>query len=63
MHHDLIRILRIIASITLTPIITDCISEDISILVKRRRGDGAANCRIALESVFCYSVPEMECAV
>lgn len=63
MHHDLIRILRIIASITLTPVITNCISEDISIFVERRCRDSAANCRIALESVFRYSVPEMERAV
>lgn len=63
MHHDLIRILRIVAGVAFAPIITDGVSKDVTVLIERRCRDRAANCWVALKSVFRDAVPEVECAV
>ena len=63
MHHNLIRILRCIDCVALTPIITDGIRKDIPIFVEIRCRDSASDCGITLESVFRDAVPEVECPV
>jgi hypothetical protein len=63
MQFDLNRILRIIPTIPLTPIITDSIRKDVSRATKRRSGNAAADLRVTLETVLCVLVPEMEGAV
>jgi hypothetical protein len=63
MQHNLIRILRIISSITLVPVVRNSISENAAIVVEVCAGDAAADFRVAFETVLGVLVPEVECAV
>lgn len=63
MQHNLIRILRCIAGIAFTPIITHGVRKDGPISVERACGNGPANRWIALESVLGDSVPEVKGAI
>jgi hypothetical protein len=63
MQLDLNRILRIIPTISFTPIITDRIRKDIARATKRRGCDAAAYLRVTFEAVLCVLVPEMEGAI
>jgi hypothetical protein len=63
MQHNLIRILRVISSITLMPIIRNGISENRTIVVEVCAGDAAADFGVAFETVLGVLVPEVECAV
>lgn len=60
MQHHLIRILRIIERVPLTPIVADGVREDGPVPVERGGGDGSANRRIALETGVGVLVPEVE---
>ena len=61
--HNLIRRLRCIGRVALTPIITNRVREDVAIPVEARRADGPADLRIALQAVLGVLVPEVEGAV
>ncbi len=63
MQHDLIRRLRRIERVALTPIVADGISKDGAIAVEARGGDGAADRGVAFEAVLGVLVPEVEGAV
>lgn len=63
MHHDLVRILRIVACVAFAPVVTDSIREDITTAVERSGGDSPTNCGVTLKSVFGNSVPEVESTV
>ena len=52
-----------VSRVPFTPIITNGVSEDISVLAESRGGDGAADLWVAFEAVFGVLVPEVECAV
>ena len=57
------RVLRIIRRISLAPVITNSVRKDVTVLVEARGGDGTADLRVALETVFCVLIPEVEGAV
>ena len=63
MQHDLRDLLRRILRVSLTPIIADGVRENASIPVERRRYNGPADLRIALQAVLGVFVPEVEGAV
>jgi hypothetical protein len=63
MQLDLDRILCIIASIALTPIIADRICKYIASPTEPGGSNAATNLRVAFETVLCVLVPEVECAV
>ena len=60
MQHNLIRQLRRILLKPLTPIIAHRIRKDAPRTIERRSADRAPHTRIALESVFCDAIPEVE---
>ena len=63
MQHNLVGQLGCICRIAFTPIITHRIRKNRTIPIERRRADGAAHLRVALETVFGVFVPEMKGAV
>ena len=63
MQHDLVGVLGVVARVTLVPVVRDGISEDVAITVEGGAADGAANLRVALQTVLCVLVPEVESAV
>ena len=63
MQHDLDRIVLRVVLVALAPVVTNGIGEDAAILVERGGGDAAADGGVALESVLCVLVPEMERSV
>lgn len=63
MQHDLVRKLRGVCRVALAPVIADSVGEDTAGLVESSRGDGTADGRVALQTVLCILVPEMESAV
>lgn len=63
MQHDLVRDLLSIGRISLTPVVANGISEDISIATESSAGDGPANCRVSFETVLGVLIPEMESTV
>jgi len=63
MQHNFVRMLRTVASISFAPVVAHSIGEDISSVVECCSCDAVADGRIALESVFSDTVPEVECAV
>lgn len=48
MKFDLNRVLLVIASVALTPVVADCIRKNVSILAEARSDNAAANFGIAL---------------
>jgi hypothetical protein len=60
---DLDRILLIVASIALAPVVADCIRKNVSVFAEARRNDAATNFGVTLETVLGVFVPEMEGAV
>ena len=60
---DLDRVLLVVASVALAPVVADCICENVSVFAEARRNDAAADFRVALEAVLCVLVPEVEGAV
>lgn len=63
MQLELNRILGVIPRIAFAPVVTNRIREDVAVAAERRRGDAAADLRVALETVLGVLVPEVECAV
>lgn len=63
MQHHLDRLLRRVLLKPLTPIIAHCIREYSALPIEVRRCDWCAYTWIALETVLCVAVPEVECAV
>jgi len=61
--HNLIRILRVIVSITLAPVVADGVGKDCARVVEVGRGDGAADLGVALETVLGVLVPEVKGSV
>lgn len=60
MQHDLVRILWIIEHVPFTPVVAHGIGEDVPSPIETRRRNRAADFRIALETVLCVLVPEVE---
>lgn len=63
MQHDFIDCLRRIDGVTLAPVITYRVGEDIARAVEVRGRNGAADFRIAFEPVLGVLVPKVERAV
>jgi hypothetical protein len=57
------RILRIVPRISLAPVVTHRIREDVAVAAERGRGDATADFGVALEAGLGVLVPEVECAV
>ena len=63
MQHDLIRQLRCVILIPLTPIITDRVREDVSSTVEVRRTDCPSHLGIPFQPVLRVLVPEVESSI
>ena len=60
MQHNLVGGLRGVGGVALAPVVADSVGEDASGAVESSRGDGAADGRIALQTVLGVLVPEVE---
>lgn len=60
MKFDLDRVLLIVASVALAPVVADCVRKNVSIFAEARSNDAAAHFRVALEAVLGVFVPEVE---
>jgi len=58
--HDFVRRLWRVVSIAFTPIIADCICKNVAIAVECCARDGTANGWVALQTMLCVLVPEVE---
>lgn len=63
MQHDLIGRLRRIDGVPFTPVVADGVGEDGAVAVEAGGRDGAADGRVALETMLSVFVPEVEGAV
>lgn len=60
---DFDRVLRIVPTVPLAPIVADGVGKDVAGATKAGGGDAAADFRVAFETVLGVLVPEVECAV
>ena len=63
MQHDLVRILRSIRRVALTPIVRNCVSKDAAGPVEVCARNGAANVGVSLKTVLRVLVPVAEVSV
>lgn len=62
-HHNLVRVLRRVLRVSLTPVVANGVGKDGSGVVEAGGGDGASSGGVTLETVLGVLVPEVECAV
>lgn len=61
--HDLVGILRRVGRVALVPVVGNGVGEDVAIAAEVCAADAAADFRVALQTVLCVLVPEVECAI
>lgn len=63
MQHDLVGQLWRIGRVTLAPVVTHCVCEDVPCVVEGSAGDGAPNGWVPLQTVLGILIPEVEGAI
>ncbi len=63
MEHDLVRVLWVVGGVTLAPVVTDSVGEDVAVEGEGGGDDGAADGWVALETMLGVLVPEVEGSV
>jgi hypothetical protein len=63
MQLDLDRVLGVVPTVPFTPVVADRVRENIACTRERRSRDASANLWVALETVLCVLVPEVEGAI
>lgn len=63
MQLDFDRIIRVVTSIPLTPVIANRVRENVAIAREAGCDNGATDLWVPFETVLCVLVPEVECSV